>query len=153
MKKSSGIAVFKRNPFRIFLVKPGGPFWSSKPDTDRVWSFPKGEVEPNEPIKEAAIREFKEETGYDVSDYASNFILLGSQVSKHKEIFIWAVNIESFPEDLQVKSNSIEIEYPPRSNKFINIPEIEKGKFHLLTTAENIIFKNQLSFISKISQL
>ncbi|HET9887186.1 MAG TPA: NUDIX domain-containing protein, partial [bacterium] len=63
MKKSAGLLLFRKgsNGLEVFLAHPGGPLWSKK--DENAWSIPKGEVEENEDLLSAAIREFREETG------------------------------------------------------------------------------------------
>ena len=153
MKRSVGIAIFKKQPLRIFLVRPGGPYYDKHPDNSRIWTFPKGETEPSEDPATTAIREFYEETGYDISNYKDQLISLGDQKTNSKINTIYALHLPTFPDNYQVISNLCEIEYPSKSNKFISFPEITKGSFFTYADAHNLIFKNQLSFLPRLSQL
>ena len=100
----------------VFLVHPGGPYWSKK--NEGSWSIPKGEYEPGEEPLSAAVREFQEETGFRVSE---PFIALGSVQQKSGKIVVpWAFEGDCEPADLV--SNTCEIEWPPCSGKKLAIP-------------------------------
>jgi predicted NUDIX family NTP pyrophosphohydrolase len=105
-----------------FLVHPGGPFWARK-DLG-AWSIPKGMVEANEDVLEAAQREFKEETGLLPK---GPYISLGSLKTRGGKILhAWAFTGDWDPET-GIRSNYIQIEYPYGSKKYISIPEVDRG--------------------------
>ena len=144
-KKSAGILLYRftNKPLEVFLVHPGGPFWAKK--DDGVWSIPKGEFEEEEPLA-AAKREFKEETGIEVS---GNFIQLGPIKQKTgKIVYAWAV--EGHIEPGKIKSNSFEIEWPPKSGKMKNFPEIDKAAWFNLTEARTKINIGQIALIKEL---
>jgi predicted NUDIX family NTP pyrophosphohydrolase len=126
------------------LVHPGGPFWAKK-DLG-AWSIPKGEFEPGEEPLDAAIREFREETG---SAVAGRFIPLGAVAQSHKTVFAWAVEGDFDP--AMLRSNFCEIEWPPRSGKTRLIPEVDKAAWFDLSEARTKIVPAQRPFLDKLS--
>ena len=122
-KKSAGIILyrFQNNKPEIFLVHPGGPFWAKKDAGS--WSIPKGEFAENEEALTAAKRELEEETGVKAE---GDFMELTPVKQKSgKIIYAWALEKDVDPEKLI--SNTIFIEWPPRSRKQVEIPEVDKG--------------------------
>src|SRR3954470_19017144 len=111
-KLSASILLYRGSPpaIELLLVHPGGPFWAKK-DLG-AWSIPKGEYEPDEDPRVAALREFEEETGTRLP--TDELVELGTVVQKGgKEVTAWAAR-----GDLDagaVRSNSFEMEWPPRS--------------------------------------
>lgn len=121
----------------VFLVHPGGPFWAAK-DLG-VWSIPKGEYEADEAPLDAARREFTEETGFTVD---GKFIELGTvRQTSGKLVSAWAVEGDCNPDVLV--SNLCEIEWPPRSGRHIEIPEVDHGAWFTLDEARQRIFAGQ----------
>ena len=122
-KQSAGIALYRRreNSIEIFLVHFGGPFWEKK--DDGAWSFPKGEYAEGEDPLAAARREFHEETGFVVD---GNFVPLEPIKQKGgKVVRLWAV--EGDVDAGEIKSNTVTIEWPPRSGKRLEIPEVDRA--------------------------
>lgn len=114
----------KDGNIEILLAHPGGPYFSKKDDGH--WSIPKGEPDEDEDLLVTAVREFKEETGINVS---GNFIPLGSIIQKGgKEVFAWGVEGD-VPKDFVHECNVIDIEWPPGSGNFEEYPEIDKVGF------------------------
>lgn len=147
-KISAGILCYriKDHVFEVLLAHPGGPFWKNK-DVG-AWSIPKGEPNENEPLLDAAKREFKEETGITVN---GDFIALAPVKQKgHKEVYAFAV---AFDADVtNIISNQISIEWPPRSNKKITIPEIDKAEWFNIIDAAEKINKVQANLIDELLQ-
>lgn len=142
---SAGLLMYKKenNEYRVFLGHPGGIFWKNK----NLWGIPKGHVEANENILEAAVREFSEETG--ITPGERNFIYLGSvKTSNKKTVHIYA--FEGNEEFLG--SNTCKIEYPKNSGNFIIIPEIDKAEFFSLDEAQKIMLPYQLPFLELFKQ-
>ena len=105
----------------VFLVHPGGPFWRNK--DDGAWSIPKGLYERNEDPLAAAQREFTEETGCTAEP---PFIPLGAfKVSGDKTVSVWAAEGDWAPENLV--SNTFPLEWPPKSGRFQDVPEVDRG--------------------------
>jgi len=127
MKASAGILLYRKKgeAIEVLVVHPGGPFWAKK--DDGVWSFPKGQVEEEEKedMLETAKREFKEETGFEAP--SGEYIELGEVFypRKDKKILAWAT--EGDLEAEKVKSNTFEMEWPPRSGKKQKFPEIDRA--------------------------
>jgi len=124
-KLSAGLLMFRRSRgLELFLVHPGGPFFRNKDEGG--WSIPKGEVEDGaEPLDEA-LREFAEETGS--APPAGVLVPLGEVRQKGgKRVVAWA--IEGDLEPSAVKSNTFEMEWPPRSGRRERFPEIDRADF------------------------
>ena len=145
---SAGILLyrFRNKKLEVLLVHPGGPFWLHK-DLG-AWSIPKGLCNENESLLQAAKREFKEETGFDVD---GNFIDLGhlKQPSK-KIIYAWALckNIDA----KQIISNEFELEWPKGSGRINRYPEIDRGEWFILEVAKQKILKGQARFLDILLQ-
>lgn len=135
----------KNNELEVFLVHPGGPFWAAK-DTGS-WTVPKGEyVEGEEPL-DAAKREFTEETGFTAS---GEFIDLGTvRQTSGKIVNAWAFEGDCNPDEL--RSNFCEIEWPPRSGKKMEIPEVDRGAWFTLAEARGKILKTQEGFLDVLA--
>ena len=122
---SAGLLMFRRNRgLELFLVHPGGPFFRNK--DEGAWSIPKGEVEEgDEPLK-AALREFSEETGAPPPE--GDVVPLGEIRQKGgKRVLAWAVEGDLDPSS--VKSNTFELEWPPRSGRRERFPEVDRADF------------------------
>jgi len=149
MKKSAGILLYhiKDKKPEFLLVHPGGPFWKNK--DQHAWSIPKGEIEENENIKQAAIREFQEETGQKIP--AENLIPLNPIKQKGgKIVYAFAVEGELNPENIQ--SNYFEMEWPPKSGKIQKFPEIDKAGWFDYQTAQEKIIPEQFHLIEEFLQ-
>ncbi len=131
----------------VFLVHPGGPFWAKK-DLG-AWSIPKGEYVAGEDGLSAAIREFREETGFALAEAGrrDDFLELGVlRQAGGKLVSVWALNetrsgINCDP--AAMVSNRCEIEWPPRSGRRIEIPEVDRGAWFLLDEARQRILASQ----------
>ena len=145
-KQSAGILLYRiRNKtLELFLVHPGGPFFANK--DHGAWSIPKGEFENDEEPLAAAKREFKEETGMELS---GEFIQLAFIKQKSgKMVYAWAVEGDIDPE--KIKSNNFEIEWPPKSGKMKTFPEIDKAAWFNLNEAIVKINSGQLALIKEL---
>jgi predicted NUDIX family NTP pyrophosphohydrolase len=129
----------------VFLTHPGGPFWAKK---DRgAWSIPKGEYEAGEEPLDAAQREFKEETGFLP---ATPFLALGEIKQKGgKIVCAWAFEGDVDPEKLV--SNTCEIEWPPRSGRKLEIPEVDRGRWFSIAEAKEFMRETQAAFLDRLS--
>jgi predicted NUDIX family NTP pyrophosphohydrolase len=149
VKKSAGILVYKNiNPAtEILLVHPGGPYWAKK-DLNS-WSVPKGEFDESEDPFEAAKREFREETGFLPE---GEFIRLETvRQPGGKLVYTWAVEGEI--DVLQVKSNLFEMEWPPKSGKFKEFPEIDRAEWFSISVAKTKIIKGQMPIIENLETI
>jgi predicted NUDIX family NTP pyrophosphohydrolase len=142
---SAGILLFRnRNSMvEVFLVHPGGPFWSRK--DIGAWSIPKGIVGPAENEFVCAHREFREETGFDISWSAEARDLGAFPQSRSKTIRVWAIRGDCDPADLV--SNMFEVEWPPKSGQKREFPEIDRGEWLDQVTALQRITKGQRPII------
>ncbi len=144
--KSAGILLyrFSNKTIEFFLVHPGGPFWKNK--DEGAWSIPKGEFSDNEDPLSAAIREFREETGHECE---GTFLPLSpAKLKSGKIIFAWALNMDI--DEKNITSNEFDLEWPPRSGKYIRIPEIDKGGWFDETVAVKKINPAQANLIREL---
>ncbi len=149
MKQSAGILLYQihKKNLQVLLVHPGGPFWAKK--DAGAWTIPKGEFDDNEEPVAAAKREFEEETGQPVT---GELILLKPLKQKSgKLIHAWAV--EGTMDVTQLKSNTFEIPWPPKSGKIQSFPEIDKAQWFSIEEANEKIIPGQGGFISELKTL
>jgi predicted NUDIX family NTP pyrophosphohydrolase len=146
-KKSAGLLMFRRGAkgLEVLLVHPGGPFWAKK-DLG-VWTVPKGEVKEGEGELEAARREFAEETGLAASE---PLIPLGSVKHKSgKVVTAWA-----FCGDCDagaIKSNTFTMEWPPKSGRQQEFPEIDRAAFFGLEEARRKIITAEAPLLEALA--
>jgi predicted NUDIX family NTP pyrophosphohydrolase len=147
-KRSAGLLMFRSTggELEVFLVHPGGPFWTGK--DAGAWTVPKGEYVDGEEPLDAAKREFTEETGFTAK---GNFIALGTvRQTSGKIVNAWAFEGDCDPGKL--KSNFCEIEWPPRSGKKLEIPEVDRGAWFGLSEARKRILKSQEPFLDVLGE-
>jgi len=147
-KKSAGILLyrFREGELQAFLVHPGGPFWARKDKA--AWSIPKGEFDDSEDPLEAAKREFQEETGMPVT---GDFIDLGEcRQPSRKIIYAWAVEGDCDP--AAIKSNTFEMEWPPKSGKYKSFPEVDKAAWFSAGDAKEKLHKGQVVLIDRLAE-
>ncbi|HTE25694.1 NUDIX domain-containing protein [Flavitalea sp.] len=150
MKRSAGILLYKvnnSNEIEFFLVHPGGPFFAKK--DNGYWTIPKGEIEPDEDPMKTAKREFEEETG---TKPTGSFISLGEIKQKGGKIVeAWAV--EGDLDTAKIRSNTFEIEWPPKSGKRKSFPEVDKAGWFKLEEAKEKINEAQSVFLIRLADL
>jgi predicted NUDIX family NTP pyrophosphohydrolase len=149
LKKSAGLLLYrhKKQFPEFFLVHPGGPFWAKKDLA--AWSIPKGEFTDDEEPLNAAIREFQEETGLSIS---GDFIALTPRKQNSgKMVYAWA--IEADVDASAIQSNTFMFEWPPRSGKKIEIPEVDKAEWFNSKTAKEKIIPGQAGFIDELEAI
>lgn len=146
MNKSAGILLFRRNNKQIefFLVHPGGPFWAKK--DAGAWSIPKGEYGDEEDALSAARREFEEETGQTVS---GNFIPLQPLKQKGGKL-VQAFAVEGDIDAGNIRSNTFEMEWPPRSGKRRSFPEVDRAGWFDAATAKEKINEKQAALVHEL---
>lgn len=128
----------------VLLVHPGGPFWAKK--DDGAWSIPKGEFADGEEPLDAAKREFEEETGIPA---VGDFIALESlKQPSGKLVFAWAVRSDFDPSRL--KSNTFSMEWPPKSGRQQEFPEVDKAEWFNVEAARRKILKGQAPFLDQL---
>jgi predicted NUDIX family NTP pyrophosphohydrolase len=144
--KSAGLLMYRRRQggVEVFLVHPGGPFWARK-DLGS-WSIPKGLFDPGQDPLEAARREFEEETGF--AAHGEFIPLTPIKQPGGKIVHAWAV--EGDCDAASIKSNSFSIEWPPRSGKRQNFPEVDRAEWFSVDQARNKILKGQKGFLDEL---
>jgi predicted NUDIX family NTP pyrophosphohydrolase len=148
MKYSAGLLMYRRigDSVEVFLVHPGGPFFKKK--EAGYWSIPKGLVDEDEADLDAARREFEEETSIPVIA-GQAFLDLGEIRQKGgKRVRAWAFEGEADVE--KIRSNSFEMEWPPRSGRRQSFPEIDRGAWFDIKTARTMIIEAQRSFLDRL---
>lgn len=145
-KTSAGILLYRRRAgeLEVFLVHPGGPFWTKK-DLG-AWSLPKGEVGEGEDPRAAAVREFTEETGFRAGGELRP--LRPQRQSSGKTILAWAVEGDCDPAEL--RSGTFSMEWPPRSGKQQEFPEVDRGAWFTLDEARRRIVAGQAPFLDEL---
>src|SRR6266851_4308449 len=130
-KISAGLLLYRvrQGATEAFLVHPGGPFWAKK--DAGAWSIPKGEPAPGEDLLAVARREFQEETGL-------------------KVVHAWA--IEGDCDADAIRSNSFEMEWPPKSGRRQEFPEVDRAAWFDLATARVKITKGQLGLLDQLER-
>jgi predicted NUDIX family NTP pyrophosphohydrolase len=144
---SAGLLMFriKYNKLEVLLAHPGGPFFARK--DDGVWTIPKGEIAPGEDLLKRAQIEFEEELGIRPP---GNWIDLGSIKQKGgKTVHAWAFEGD-LPDSFKLKSNTFELEWPPRSGKLKQFPEIDRAEFFPEEIARQKINPAQLPFLDRL---
>ena len=145
-KKSAGILLYRfhNNLAEVLLVHPGGPFWAKK--DFGAWSIPKGEFGGAEDPLDAAKRELEEETSIKAD---GNFIELTPVKQKSgKLVYAWALQKDIDP--AAIKSNSFELDWPPRSGIKKSFPEIDKAAWFTMDEARNKIMGGQAPLIDEL---
>lgn len=145
-KRSAGLLMYRRrnSEIEVFVVHPGGPFWSKK-DLG-AWSIPKGEYLDGEEPLEVAKREFEEETGFTPK---GNYIGLGdSKQPGGKIVTAWAFEGDCDPAKL--KSNTFLREWPPRSGRQIEAPEVDRGGWYSIEDASRRMLPGQRVFLDRL---
>jgi predicted NUDIX family NTP pyrophosphohydrolase len=148
-KRSAGLLMYRRHngQVEVFLVHPGAPFWAKK--DMGAWSICKGEYAESELPLEAAKREFQEETGFTAQ---GSFLELGVvQQASGKIVSAWAFEGDCDPGKLV--SNHCQVEWPPRSGRRIEIPEVDRGGWFSIAAARERILKSQEPFLDRLSQM
>jgi predicted NUDIX family NTP pyrophosphohydrolase len=128
----------------VLLAHPGGPFWAKK--DEGAWSIPKGVYEPGEDALAAARREFAEETGAQPEGEA---VALGAfRQSSAKTVDVWAIEGEFDP--ARLKSNTFTLEWPPRSGRRREVPEIDRVQWFALDEASRKMLKGQRPILQSL---
>ncbi len=147
-KFSAGLLMFRRSQgLELLLVHPGGPFFRNK--DEGAWSIPKGEVEEGAEPLAAARREFFEETGLPLPE--GEIVPLGEIRQKGgKRVLAWAVEGDLDP--TQVKSNTFEMEWPPRSGRRERFPEIDRAEFFPPELARRKLNSAQTELVDRLER-
>jgi predicted NUDIX family NTP pyrophosphohydrolase len=148
-KHSAGLLMyrFRDGVLEVFLAHPGGPFWAKK-DLG-AWSIPKGEYPPEEDGLAAAQREFAEETGCAIQ--GELLPLTPLRQPSGKLIAAWAFQGDCDPAAL--KSNTFTLEWPPRSGRQQEFPEVDRGDWFTLEEAKEKIIRGQVGFLEELERI
>jgi predicted NUDIX family NTP pyrophosphohydrolase len=147
-KLSAGILLFRkfRNETQFLLVHPGGPFWAKK--DEGAWSIPKGLCDAGEDLLAAAKRELEEETGIVAAGEPAP---LGSFVlPSGKTVVAFALEQDFDPANL--RSNNCLVEWPPKSGKQIEIPEVDRAAWFPIEEALRKITKGQAPIVTALAK-
>jgi len=147
-KKSSGLLAYRRRAghMEVFLIHPGGPYWTRK--DDGAWSIPKGEFIVEEPL-EAAKREFTEETGFQTN--GPYRILAPIRQPSGKLIHAWAFEGDFDP--AAIRSNTFPLEWPPGSGMVRDFPEADRAGWFSIEKAREKIIRGQTGFIDELEKI
>jgi predicted NUDIX family NTP pyrophosphohydrolase len=132
----------------VLLAHPGGPFWARK-DLG-AWTIPKGELDEGEDPRACALREFAEETGTRPADGALEE--LGSVKQKSGKVVV-AFAVEGDLDPATLVSNTFELEWPPRSGRVREFPEIDRAEWFELGTAREKLNPAQAAFVDRLEAL
>lgn len=130
----------------VLLVHPGGPFWAKKDAGS--WSVPKGEYVQGEDPWAAARREFKEETGFDAPQ--RDPLELGEVQYNNKKLTVWAMagNLDA----RWVQSNTFIIEWPPKTGRKQDFPEVDRAGWFTPGYAKEKLVKGQVELIDRLCE-
>lgn len=144
---SAGLLLYRRGVhLEVFLVHPGGPYWAGK--DEGAWSVPKGLVDPAEDELAAARREFREETGFDFDIPSRAMCHLGVfRQPSGKRLHVWALEGDCDPQRLT--SNLFSMEWPPKSGRLQQFPEVDRGAWFDPTQARAKITRGQRAVLEK----
>lgn len=148
-KQSAGLLLyrFRERRLEVLLVHPGGPFWAKK--DAGAWSIPKGEAAPGEDLLARAKREFSEETGFPAPGGAQ--ALRPIKQAGGKVVHAWAAEGEC--DVAALRSNSFTMEWPPRSGRQQNFPEVDRAAWFGLPEAREKINKGQSALLGELEEL
>ena len=146
-KRSAGLLMYRRTLgiVEVFLVHPGGPYWSNK--NEGSWTIPKGGLRPAKNRLVQRFASFRKRPG---STFRSFIALELVQQKTGKIVVAWAFDGNCEPADLV--SNTCEIEWPPRSGKKIVIPEVDRGDWFSFDRARRVIRNEQTPLLDALTQ-
>ena len=146
-RRSAGILLYRLSGAspEVLLVHPGGPYWAKK--DDGAWSIPKGEYGEDEDPRACALREFEEETGTALP--AGELLELGSVTQKSgKQVVVWAAEGDLDADSIQ--SNTFTMEWPPRSGRSAEFPEVDRAGWFDARGARVKLVAAQAAFVDRL---
>lgn len=148
-RRSAGIVLYRLGAPdgpRFLLVHPGGPYWARK--DEGAWSIPKGEIEEGEDPLEAALREFEEELGTRPDGEA--IPLAPVRQKGGKTVVAWGMAGDLDPE--AIRSNTFLMEWPPRSGRMQEFPEVDRAAWMDLDEARRRINPAQRALLEELAE-
>lgn len=151
---SAGLVVYRKwqETWQVLLAHPGGPIFQAR--DEGYWTIPKGEVEEGEDLLAVAQREFQEEIG---CPPAGPYTPLGSiQQKGGKVVHAWAAPawpVLCLQEAISARSNTFQMEWPPRSGQFQDFPEIDRAEFFSIPRAIQKIKESQRPLLERLQPL
>jgi|SRR5689334_5930527 len=147
-KSSAGVLLYRhRDELEVFLVHPGGPFWAKK--DAGAWTIPKGEIADGEEPFEAAQREFLEETGFDIDGEFRRLDPI--KQAGGKIVQAWVIEADCDP--AQLHSNRFAMEWPPKSGKTREFPEVDRAGWFTVSEARTKILAGQVRLLDQLVSL
>jgi predicted NUDIX family NTP pyrophosphohydrolase len=146
-KRSAGLLLYRRGAdgVEVLIGHMGGPFWAKKDDGG--WSIPKGEYDDGEDAFAVCLREFEEELGS--PSPATDFEPLGEvRQASGKRLTVWAA--EGDFDASSARSNTFEMEWPPRSGRMQEFPEIDRADWVSVDVARSKLVKGQVVFLDRL---
>jgi predicted NUDIX family NTP pyrophosphohydrolase len=145
--QSAGIVLFRRSSSGVefLIVHPGGPFWARK--DEGAWSIPKGEYAEGEDALRVALRELEEETGLRVD--GEPIALEPVRQRAGKSVIAWGLEGDFDPAEL--RSNTFRMEWPPRSGKMAEFPEVDRAAWVTLAEARTKLNPAQLPLLEELA--
>jgi predicted NUDIX family NTP pyrophosphohydrolase len=151
-RRSAGIVLFRRGDdeqLQVLLVHPGGPFWARR--DAGAWSIPKGEVDAGEDERACALRELREETGAPFENVGEDELLALGEVKQKsgKVVVAWALERDLDAD--AIRSNTFELEWPPRSGRVRTFPEVDRAAWLALPAARAKLLPAQAPFLDRLT--
>jgi predicted NUDIX family NTP pyrophosphohydrolase len=148
LRVSAGLLMyrFKNAELQIFLAHPGGPLFQKKDEGH--WTIPKGEHPEGEDLLDAAVREFKEETG--ITPYGPYMEIGWIKQKGGKIVHCWAFEGDVDPSQ-PIRSNLFEMEWPPKSDRIQNFPEVDRAQFFSLPEAKKKLKDTQWPLVERLA--
>ncbi|MDP9737066.1 NUDIX domain-containing protein [Curtobacterium sp. 260] len=149
MVTSAGLLLHRRSPVdggpEVFVAHMGGPFWRRRP---RAWSIPKGLVEDGEDALDTARREFAEEIG--VPAPTGPVLDLGEvRQASGKRVRVFAARADDFEVD-EVRSNTVQVELPRGSGRFVAVPEVDDARWFGIEEARGVLVSGQVVALDRL---
>ncbi|MGW3186813.1 NUDIX domain-containing protein [Streptomyces ardesiacus] len=150
MRRSAGLLLHRRGPdggLQVLLGHMGGPYYARR--DAGAWTVPKGEYDPAEPAWEAARREFREELG--LAPPEGEAVALGEvRQAGGKTVAVWAVAADLDP--AEVVPGTFRMEWPPKSGRTEEFPELDRVAWFPLDRAREVIVKAQAAFLDRLTE-